>query len=33
MLNLRLRKRRAPPVRLHQRYVEQQKAPAGDGRE
>jgi predicted tellurium resistance membrane protein TerC len=33
MLNLRLRKRRAPPVRLHQRYVEQPKSPAGDGRE
>jgi predicted tellurium resistance membrane protein TerC len=33
MLNLRLRKRRAPPVRLHQRYVEQREASAGDRRE
>ena len=30
MLNLRLRKRAAQPVRLHQRYVEQSGPPPGD---
>jgi predicted tellurium resistance membrane protein TerC len=32
MLNLRLRKRAAQPVRLHQRYVEQSVPPPGNSR-